>query len=335
MARNPKLDVFRITLKPFKGRQSTFKDFFQQKYIATENIMSLGDKDLLNMFFDGFIKSLDTDEFIKNDTKQKVFGAYNSEDEQNRTIAFHSDKMVIEGTFEGGKFGNSRSSAPIKNKKKKTAISEEAAILDNFYFFIHTPLDSDTGVLMLQSYTEETIRDVFVPNFFQPYFSCSNCYFNINVEPFVPKSYKEKFAKEARLRAFSFTGKQLIGKKCSDTVTTEQEEFIISIKVVPKDKNGTTIDSLGKVLDKVTASTFNDEELANFQHKILLTNSVTGKHAHYDISDDITKIRPTITLDEINKTNGKLDFSELKQFCFDLLIEVNKEIQKINLIHEC
>ncbi len=335
MARNPKLDVFIITLKPFKGRVPTFKDLFQQKYITADSVKSLSDSQLFSLYFDNFIHSLDTDEFIKNDHKQKVLGAYNSSDAINRTIYIHSEKMVIEGTFEGGKFGNQRNSASIKNKNNKTTIPEEAAILDSFYFMIHTPLDSDKGVLMIQSYTEETIRDVFVPSFIQPYFSCHECYFNIKVEPFVPKSLKEKFAKEARLRAFSFTGSQMIGRKCSDQVVTEQEEFIISIKVVPKDKNGTTLDALAGVLGKVTSSTFNDEELANFRHKILLTNSVTGKHAHYDVSEDITKIRPTISLDEIPKTNGKLDFGSLKQFCFDLLIEVNKEIQKINLVNEC
>jgi hypothetical protein len=335
MARNPKLDVFRLTLKPFKGREATFKDFIQQKCIDVEGIMSMNNGDLLLRLFENFRNAIDGDEFIKNASKQKVFTAYNSRDSINSTIAMHSDNLVIEGTFKGGKFGNARTRASVNNKNESDEISSNSAILDDYYFFLHTPLDSDTGVLMLQSYTEETIRDVFVP-FIQPYFSCSNSYYNVIVEPFVPKSYKEKFAREARLRAFSFTGSQMIGKKNSDTIVTEQEEFIISIKVVPKDGSKTTIDDLGDVLEKVTQSTFNDEELGKFQHKILLSNSVTKKHAHYDMSHDISQIRPTIMLDEIPKdVNGKLNIAELKQFCFDLLVTVNSEVQKINMVNEC
>jgi len=335
MARNPKLDVFRLTLKPFKGREASFRDFIQQKLIAVEGIMDMSDRDLLSRLFENFRDAIDGSDFIKNISKLKVFTAYNSRDKINSTIALHSDKLVIEGTFKGGKFGNARTQAPIDDKSKSGEIPSYVAILDDYYFFLHTPLDSDTGVLMLQSYTEETIRDVFIP-FISPYFSCSNSYFNIIVEPFVPKEYKEKFANEARLRAFSFTGKQTIGKKHSDTIVTEQEEFIISIKVVPKDPSKITIDDLGGTLDKVTKATFNDKELGQFQHKILLSNSVTGKHAHYDMSHDISQIRPTITLDEIAKeANGKLSVAELKQFCFDLLVAVNKEVQKTNLVNEC
>lgn len=334
MARNPKLDVFRITLKPFEGRKASFRDFFNEKYKSNKT-EGINDEKLYHLFIQDFLNSIDNDKFVKNQAKQKVMAAYDTKDETKKTINIHSVKNVVEGTFEGGKYGDPKNVAAIDNKRKKESIPRDNAILANFYFFLFTPLNSDTGVLMLQSYTEETIRDVFLP-FFLPFFSCSNAYFNIAVEPFVPKVYKDKFAKEAELRAFSFTGNQLIGKKIGDKVTTEQDEYIVTIKIVPKDKSKKGIKCIDNTYNKIIESQFNGEELSNFKHKVLLRNSITGKHAHYDISEDISQIRPTIILDEIPRdASGELNIVELRVFCFDLLAEVNQEIQKINLVHEC
>ena len=131
---NPKLEVYQIRLKPSKEEYKTFKDFFNETGL-TEKCESKKST-IFSKYFDKFIHKIDTNDFIGNPRKKKAFTAYDTRPigEGTPTIKFYSEKEIIEGTIEGGKYGQKRNKSSIKNKLEKENITQANIILDKFYF---------------------------------------------------------------------------------------------------------------------------------------------------------------------------------------------------------
>ena len=209
MAHNPKLEVYKIRLKPTTDKVVTFRDFFKQKL---SNI-TIGDSDLFIDYFNNFISEIDNADFFKDKKNQKAFTAYDTktrnENPLNDTIRIHSQSQIIEGVVEGGRYGQSRSMANMDNKMEKEKVKTDNIILDKFYFLIYSPLNSNTGIFMLQSYSEDSIKDVFT-TFLKPFFSTDGFY-NLCIEAYTPQQYIDEFKKGAALKGISFTKNLLIG----------------------------------------------------------------------------------------------------------------------------
>ncbi len=114
MANEPKLSVFTIQLQAEKN--PTFYNLFKSGSSVTEP-----DFDVFMRLFSNFIKKLDQEKFHKDDKKGKAFTGHEKDNQESDRVAIlpHSERFVIEGTIEGGKFGGERGKAPLNSKKSK------------------------------------------------------------------------------------------------------------------------------------------------------------------------------------------------------------------------
>ncbi|MBW8326541.1 MAG: hypothetical protein K0M50_17385 [Prolixibacteraceae bacterium] len=334
MAHNPKLEVFKIRLKPTTEKVVTYRDFFKQKL----NHIKAEDSDLFKDYFDNFIDTVDNNDFFKDKKNHKAFTAYDAkkrnENPLNDTIRIHTQSHIIEGVVEGGRYGQSRSMANMANKMKKEKVGTSDIILDRFYFLIYTPLNSDTGILMLQSYSEDSIRDVFT-TFIKPFFSTTGFY-HLSIDAYVPKQYIDEFKKGAALKGISFTKNLLIGYIGKGHSKEELEEFNIRIEIKPNGHKS-SLKKIKELIQKLSPIQFNENKLEEFSKRIYLENPKSEKSAYYDLEKDLDAIKPTIYLENriSMSIEGIPDFVELKDYCFNLLDTLKKEIQLMGKIHEC
>ena len=334
MAHNPIIEVFKIKLKPTTERAVTFRAFFKKK----NNITEIDDTSLFKEYFNSFINNVDTKDFYKDKKSSKAFTAYDTKKQNdnplNDTIRFHSELNVIEGVIEGGRYGQSRSKANLTNKKEKEEVKTTDIILDTFYFFLYTPLTSDIGVLVIQSYTEDSIKDVFI-NFLKPFFSTTG-FFNLNIENYTPKEYIEKFKEKSTIKGISFTKNVLINHYSKELSKEIEETYSIRIEVKPKTEKA-SISKVKNIIEWLSPVKFNNKELGEFSKRIYLGNDSTDKAAYYDLENDLETIKPKIYLENLIEIDedGLPDFVQLKEFCFELLKTLKKEIYIINQINEC
>lgn len=326
MAHNPKLQVFRIDLKPkAKNETACFRDILAKKLNTTG---SDTDTDFWNLYWKDFVKSIDT-EFIRDEKTKKAFTLYNNT--EKNVVASHYDEFVLEGIIKGGKYNIERDVAKIDNKDDVEKIEKGDIILDQFYFLLYTPLNSTKGLLLLQTYTEDSIYSVF-SNFLVSFFRNASDYFDLKMESFVPAKIREEYQKTAKLKGFSFTKRELIGN-VGEGVVEDLEEFDITIKITPKQNS--SVSKIKSMLAKISPIKFNERELEQFAARVYLAGD-KEKGAYYDLEKDIESIKPTIYLENrisVSSITGLPDFGELKTFCFELLKSINNELRK-EQVHE-
>ena len=332
MTHNPKLNVYVLRLKPKDESVVTFRDLIKCKYHLDEE----DDKIIFKKYFEEFLNEIGMEEFVKDEKEKKVFGVYKSSDGVNYSITPKIDKNIIKGTLDGGKYGISRETADIDLKEDKQKLSSNKAVLDKFYFLLSTPLNSNYGFLLIQSYTEETIQSPF-KNKIQNYFAVNQFFYNPIIEPYVPIKFIEKFKQNAKIRMFSFSS--LIGMSeqlREKNINFEDGSFEVEIKIKPKADIKPTPRIINRIISFFNDKKFDDKGLDDFNSKIFIQNG--KRKANFDIEKEISSIKPTIYLDEegikIDTATGVPDFNQIDEYCLNLLDEVAEEYIKILKIDE-
>ena len=318
MAHNPKLEVYQVWLNPNRNEEKTFRDFLIET--IEENNNEIENSEIYLNFFKKFIRTIDTDDFIANNRKKKAFTAYDTNSSQpiNSTISIKPNKNVIEGTIEGGKYGLKRNKSSVGNKSNKEGINQEDIILDKFYFSLYTPLDSELGILFIQSYSTETISDIF-SEFIKTFFSLQGSYKKAKVEKFVPTRLVNEFRNSSNVKRFTFNTRFVFNQLSNSPIGLEEEEFVIKIEAVSK--HGLSKESLPNWINAVGSKVFNSTPLSNFNKgKVYLKNTDSKKETPFDIDSDL-EIKPVIYLE--NRISIGMDgipnFSELSDYCANLL----------------
>ena len=127
MALNPILNVFQIQLNPTKEEYKTFTDFYNQKFSIQND-----EKLLFQSLCAKIIQELGDKEFKKDTISKKVVGVKKTK-KLNNTLKLHSDKYILEGIIEGGKYDNLREYADINNKDSRSLLDRNKAVLDLYY----------------------------------------------------------------------------------------------------------------------------------------------------------------------------------------------------------
>lgn len=330
MAHNPKLQIFKISLNPkAKIKDACYRNFFRDKCFETqEETDKLTDAQIFKAYHQAFIKGIDvTDfDFFKDEKNKKAITINDT-----NAIKKHVNDNIIEGIIKGGRYDQEREKVNMNNKTVDK-VRKDDIILDQFYFLIFTPLDSSTGILFLQSYTEDSICDVFC-KFLKSFFTYADNYFDIRIEPYMPQNLKEEYKKKARLKGFSFSTKEIIGVVGEGVSVKEQEEFCVTINIQPMEKSN--LRGIANKVEKLLHLKFHDKELSQFSKRVYLEDD-HNKGAYYDLGKDVDHIRPTIYLENrinIHPENGLPDFGELKEFCTSQLKIIIQELDKAR-IHE-
>lgn len=336
MAHNPKLEVYQVWLNPLKGAEKTFRDFFIETLPSEESLIDSDNSFIYLEFFRDFIKRVDTDKFISDNKKHKAFTAYDTRPAGTvePSINIHSERFIVEGTIEGGRYGQRRNKSNLGNKESKEDVEKTDIILDKFYFCLYTPLNSDLGILFVQSYSADSISDIFT-DFIEGLFSKQGLYKKAKVERFVPRRIVEEFKNHSDIKKFTFSSRFVFNQLTNEPIGIETEEFIIKIEAIAK--KGLNKESLGNWISAIGSKMFSNKKLNEFpKGKVYLQDSQTKKESPFDISSDID-IKPIIYLEEriTIDEDGIPNFEELKEYCINLLqSEIIPEMYPSNAVTE-
>lgn len=329
MALNPKLNIYVVTLNPKdKGYHPTFRDLFKYKFLKDS---SIADNDLLNSFFQEFLNTVGKSEFRKDKDSKKVIGVSEYNEERGTcSLNLLHDRDVIEGIIDGGQYGILRAYADVDRKDKKTSLGTNQVVLDKFYVCLCTPLNSAYGFLLVQSYTEVSVQDS-VKNFVVDLLRYEENFYNVNIEPFVPQKFVDKFKTESKIRMFTYRSKVGVSKIMrDDELLLKGQSFEVEITIKPIEQDflpGTA--AVEALTEKLSSKKFDRVRLGDYKEQSVFIQDGKERKAHYDVKKEIQSIRPTIYLvDEgvsVNESTGQPDFSQIKKYCLDLLEEVKRE----------
>ncbi|HEX8562716.1 MAG TPA: hypothetical protein VF676_07030 [Flavobacterium sp.] len=308
-----RLEVFKLHLSPRREQRSgivTFRDLFLKKLGASENIL---DADLFQQYVQLFIRTIDTDyQRVRN----KAFTLINTPGQTGYSAA----NNTVHGVLEGGLMGEGKTRRNFSNKTDGNPL-DGSVINDKYFFYIHTPLDDNTGYLMFQIYQQDSIRAEFVRYIAEHIFKYNPDYNMANYDPYLPQSIKDEFRHSAKVKEVKFSERVLSSElDSSASFTTINESYKVEVKIIPL--NSTFgMPMLDAFLGPLLGKTFNNVRLSNFDNKkVTLQNRQTGKNATFEL-DGMGDIMPRIYLH--NKIsidqNGVPDFVELKSFCDTLL----------------
>lgn len=336
MALNPIMNVYTLTLNPKdKNSNPTYRDLFKSKFHSDCN---LTDEQLFNSFFQSFLNKIGKSNF-RNDTKhKKVIGVseYNPDNEES-SLHLHSTSAFIEGIIDGGQYGISRAYADVNNKEHKQDLSVNQAVLDKFYICVCTPLNSANGFLFLQSYTESSIQES-VKLFIKEVLS-SDTFYDIIIQPYVPNHIIEQYKQKASIRMFSFKSKIGISDSLRVNQTIQNNSFNIEIRISPIGDNlDPTSSETRNVISRLKDLIFDGVHIGDYQEKKVYLKDDNDKKVHYNIEDEIKKIKPTIYLKNegisVDEITGQPDFNQIKNFTIRLLTTVKDEYDSDEDIQE-
>ena len=329
MAHEPKLEVYKINVKSFQTvEHPSFGNFLESNFASEDKKTnaSEGFKKLLQKL----ITSIETN-FVLNSTNKKGLRIDESNDALVKSIKIASSKQIIYGTIKGGRYGQNRSIGNTKNPKKKyTKVDQTDIVMDTFYFLLYTPFKSTKGILMIQSYTDDQINDVFI-NWLKENLSGKG-YFMPIMETYCPIKLQEEFKNSSAVKELKFTKDILIsGIETEDGISTEEFSINISIRAKDAGKKISKLESLLKTARKLHfGKKDNPLTLEEFNKQVgVLYN---GSHqSSFELDGDIN-IKPTIYLkDRIKLQKDETpDWNSLHDYCLNLLEEIKIEVYPEN-----
>jgi hypothetical protein len=340
MPHNPKLEIFRIKLiEKETSSPITFRKFFGLKYnyAGRKDERTITNNDTSQRFFKDFIASIDKKYYV-NEKKKKSFKVSNSGATlQDGKLIPLFDKFVFRGTISGGAHGRHRTLGDINQVDPDQKVGKNHVIADSFYFLLHTPIDHNEGVVLIQGYTGASISDVF-RSFIEKYFSIPKKY-KSEISPFVPKSLKDRYLDEAVFKSVQFDAGWIIDEDLDEEhPKAKKYELQIKIEIIDVSEHETRpklfkklTDSLGKFILKRGEE---EHELNKYKRTPKMQSG--GKTQRIDFSN-LANIKPVLVFqpEEVKIKDGLVpDFNDVDKFCKKLLPEIMNEIYPSNDIQD-
>jgi hypothetical protein len=321
MALNPILNVYKIELNPKTSEPETFEAFVKSKYPDEQSSTSL-----FSLLCKDILSGLGDKEFKKDLKAKKVVGIQKTTG-KNESIKFHSDKYILEGILEGGKYNILRQFADIDDKSKRGEVKPNQAVLDKYYFLMYMPLNSHKGLLMIQSYTEETIQSTLLTTL-RPLFS-DNGFYNLKTEVFVPKRLIDDYKNNSSVKLFKYSSLVGIGSSLRNSTDININTFEVVIELKPLERIPANSEDIDPVVSELNEMIFDKEKLEEYDKKVFIEDKNKRK-ANFELEKQLKTIRPTIYLEDhgvsIDPSTGQPSFEDVKNFCFGLLEECKNEI---------
>lgn len=335
MSKNPKIEFFKLDLKPTNPKKTiTFRTLFQEIY-RTENPENSNvkrnifkDNDVMSGFYKYLYKKID-ETYNDNPAIKKAFSAktIRVENVKKPSITMDRESHIVEGIITGGYYDTGKELGSITSAKNGTEkLPRDKILLDDFYFMLYTPLNKSTGILILQSYTRDSVGDIFKP-FIQNLFSFKSLTFNAVITEFMPKEMQEMFKENSVIKEFSFSQK-VIGKSVKDPIF-HNNDFNIKVEIRPEGNiklskldafkahiEKFSLSFFGKDPKELTLENFNDKKAYLKPDDTLATETPFQLDGNIDIKATVF-LKNYIRVDDI----GIPDFEELKIYARKLLLE--------------
>ncbi len=326
MAHEPKLEIFKVYLNPkSKKTTNTFEELFESKYKADETYTP-------DNGFTSFFKDLLTtvsDDFYLNPAKKKGLGLEVINGKPNLSIKSNATERFIHGTLKGGRYGQNRSIGDIASPSSAhSTLDSNKIVLDYYYFLFYSPLKSHKGILMVQSYTDDTVNETF-HKWLTELIKSEKFYFP-EFTTFCPKRLQDEFRSVSVVKEMTFF-QDIVLAEIEDRDSINTERFTVEISIKPKNEDVSLdkLDAFKKIFNKFGLLRPKSKEsisLENFKRKIGRLSD--GVHQSSFELDSDGEIKPTIYLrDRINlQPDGSPDWDSLHEFAINLLSEIKPEI---------
>jgi len=318
---NLKLEVFRISLKRKGGKNTDLRNF-------SEFFNEVFSKDTKDDNYQEFIKAYISsfkNEFKLNKDKTKGISTGN-----NHKFVPRSLSNIVDGNVIGGITGIKQTIFNQKDSKKdKGDINNDDVSTLPYYLKIWTPLNHNTGILMVQSYTRLTVTDmvkIHLSQFFKDHG------FSLIITPFVPKKMKEDFKKSSMVYKVAFVKEKLNQdkRKLINPLFTDFQKLKVTIQVSGFKENVAEFwDKLTGNNRKIIESNLEDFDIRENEdfETIAYYEDEFGHKSHTSIKKNFD-IQPTIFLDDNLKLpdSDYFDFDKIKKNTDSILEDIKKEI---------
>ncbi|MBS3915828.1 MAG: hypothetical protein KG003_15135 [Bacteroidetes bacterium] len=342
MSHEPKLEICKFTLfKKEDNSKVAFREFFRKKFHNeyAELPKPIIQNDILNLFYKDFIKAIDNNDYHLNHKKKKGFKVAKNQNNGNveSQLNFHHGDFAVSGILDGGKHDVKRWMGDTTDVNVNQIIQKKNIVNDRYFFLIYTPLNHFEGILMIQSYSEISISDIF-KEFVNKYFVYFNEVKN-EIESYIPDHLRQEYLEGATYKSIRFTTDCNIAPNFNGDIEQEQYHLQVRIEIINKSDNQRDYSKLKDFFSKISKSKFmptggNAIELEDFkEHKGILSD---GKPVPIVIDED-TEIKPIIRLKEqgIAVDDGNVpDFEQIKNYCLDLLHTIQETLLPENAVEE-
>lgn len=328
MARNPKIEFFKINLNSVKSdKKITFRELFSEVYntVNPKNENKNIEDDVLMKTLLQHIFNKVSGKFEVNNQKKKAFYVKKSINKLNEDVKIDSKNFIVHGLVKGGVYDTGKEEGDLNNplgENKK--FTQASIILDNFYFLLYTPLNKSTGVLILQNYTSDQIADIFLP-FVKGLFKASKFSLNATLSEFMPLEMQNDFKEISTIKKFEFSNQYLISDLDKDTKSAGN--FNVKLVVTSNDKtiNLNNLPFWRRVMKKIKFEIPGNEArlIESFNNQVAYIKDDTSKSnpTRFTLDDDLLKIKATIYLiNYIGLEENKIPkWKELEKFALETL----------------
>jgi hypothetical protein len=328
MAHEPKLEIFRIELHPkSKNKENTFGNYLESQYESEEEF----DINAAYLQFFTDLVSTISSKYYLNEKKKKGLGLEAVEDGGvNESIKSNTTEQFISGVLKGGRFGQNRSLGNIrKPEKTHEVIDKNNIVLDWFYFLLYTPFQSSKAILMIQSYTDDTVNDIFQGWLRE--MMRSPTYHSPILTAFCPKRLQEEFRNQSIVKEMSFFQDIVLDNVeiRDDTIKTEQFSIEITIKAKDNGEKLSNLPSLKKIFNRFGFKRPEEKgviSLKDFKKRVGRLHNGTHQSS-FELDGDM-EIKPTVYLrDRIKlEVDDSPNWESLHEFAVKLLEEVKEEV---------
>lgn len=324
MAENPKIEFFRIQLKPkSKKIEKTFRDFAIEEL---EGDSEIDNNDAFKLCFNHFISKIQIGH-SKNAKHKKTITIISNPDTNPYFSLKPSPKIsenIISGVLNGGPYDKDAIVSNIANKSDNSKLGRDKSILLPYYIFIYLPSDHSEGFVAIHSNSvEETVTHI-LKRYISNLFSGSN-FFQAKLYPYVPQSFQDEFKDGALIKNMSFSSTVIDNTTpSSNPINNILNEYDINIQITPKKTQISILDSskLLKFINKMvfTKNDNEDVKLERFKKKkFTAKNQVTKKEKVFEWNSKDHSFQPTIYLKgRVTLNDGTPDFKELNELCTNL-----------------
>lgn len=294
---------------------------FQIRERRTENRLNLdnffGEEDFF-AFFQVYIKSFDA-QIEVNELKKKSFQFVSNK----TTIA--SNKRMISGIIESGDYGFESRIVDRKSKRQKYKKEVDDLDIKPFYFLIHAPKGSETGMLVLQRLGGYGINNLFTSHFEQ-HFKEKNEGLIMDFYPFVSKALANEFIDDGAIKEFILRRYDLPADIADKLGLTNHTESILSVELKITAKQNASLPfnkKVQKFIKNPNAAFFDMKELPKIgfdgQHESSIKVKLGNNTRTIDLSDTL-QIRPYYDI------NAQVDREASGHPVFDSIDKIAKEL---------
>ncbi len=242
----------------------------------------------------------------------------------NEILVIHGNDRIIEGYIDGGRYDVKRKMATYTDVQQKEEIPKDKIITDSFYVYMYIRMNSNKGILMVESKKGISMSGVFTEYVSKKFKQRGVC--TCSTQMFMPNELRTRFMEDSVLSSVT----------CSDSLVSsvkrngvdEEEQFKITIKVEPINKPmlNNRKDIVESILNIGVKMGNSLKQLSNFsRQRGEMRNDVQNSSKSFELSDPDVVPKYPLPDDMFDDNNSILYRNRVKAKCDELLQSVQRE----------